>query len=116
MFSVEAFPYTISYYLTEAGGKPFKEWLDGLKDIAARQKVRIRLDRVRLGSLGKNRSVGEGVYEIKIDYGPGYRVYYGLDKKTVVLLLLGGDKSTQKKDITQARIYWEDHKRRKSNG
>jgi len=113
---VDAFPYTISYYLTAAGGKPFKEWLDGLKDVAARQKVRIRLDRVRLGNIGKNRSVGEGVYELKIDYGPGYRVYYGLDKKTVILLLLGGDKSSQKKDITQARMYWEHHKRRKNNG
>ena len=113
---VESFPYTIAYYLTQAGDKPFKEWLDGLKDIMARQKIRIRLDRVRLGNLGKNRSVGEGVYELKIDHGPGYRVYYGLDKKTVVLLLLGGDKSSQKKDITQARAYWDDHKRRKSNG
>jgi len=113
---VESFPCTLSYYLTEAGEKPFKEWLDGLKDIMARQKVRIRLDRIRLGNLGKNRSVGEGVYELKIDYGPGYRVYYGLDKKTVVLLLLGGDKASQKKDITQARMYWEDYKRRKSNG
>jgi putative addiction module killer protein len=113
---VENLPYTLSYYLTEAGDKPFKEWLDGLKDIMARQKVRIRLDRVRLGNLGKNRSVGEGVYELKIDYGPGYRVYYGLDKKTVVLLLLGGDKAFQRKDITQARTYWEDYKRRKRNG
>jgi putative addiction module killer protein len=114
--SVESFPYAISYYLTETGDKPFKEWLDGLKDIVARQKIRIRLDRVRLGNLGKNRSVGEGIYELKIEYGPGYRVYYGLDKKTVVLLLLGGDKSSQKKDIDQARTYWEDHKRRKRNG
>jgi putative addiction module killer protein len=68
------------------------------------------------GNLGKNRSVGEGVYELKIDYGPGYRVYYGLDKKTMVLLLLGGDKSSQTKDIVQARMHWEDHKRRKKNG
>jgi putative addiction module killer protein len=113
---VESFPYTLEYYLTEAGEKPFKEWLDGLKDIMARQKVRIRLDRVRLGNLGKNRPVGGGVFELKIDHGPGYRIYYGLDKKTVVLLLLGGDKSTQKKDITQVRRYWEDHKGRKKNG
>ena len=56
---MESFLYTIAYYLTEAGDKPFKEWLDGLKDIMARQKIRIRLDRVRLGNLGKNRSVGE---------------------------------------------------------
>lgn len=113
---MESFPYTLEYYLTETGKRPFKDWLEGLKDIVARQKVRIRLDRVRLGNLGKNRSVGEGVYELKIGYGPGYRVYYGLDKKTVVLLLLGGDKSSQRKDITHARTYWEDHKRRKTNG
>ena len=113
---MESFPYTISYYLTESGGKPFKEWLDGLKDVVARQKIRIRLDRARLGNLGKNRSVGEGVFELKIDYGPGYRVYFGLDKKTVVLLLLGGDKATQKKDISQAKNFWEDYNRRSSNG
>lgn len=113
---METYPSTIEYYLAESGGKPFKEWLDGLKDITARQKVRIRLDRVRLGNLGKNRSIGEGAYELKIDYGPGYRVYYGLDKKTVVLLLLGGDKSSQKKDIAQARRYWTASKRRNYHG
>jgi putative addiction module killer protein len=86
-----------------------------LKDIVARQKVRIRLDNVRLGNLGKNRSAGEGVYELKIHYGPGYRVYYGLAKKTVVLLLLGGDKSSQKKDIAHARVHWQDYKRRSSD-
>jgi putative addiction module killer protein len=112
---VETFPYTIAYYLTESGGKSFKDCLDGLKDITARQKIRVRLDRVRLGNLGKNRSVGKGVYELKIDYGPGYRVYFELDKKTVVLLLLGGDKSSQKKDIAQARMYWVDYRRRNRN-
>jgi len=114
--TVETFPYTIAYYLTEKEDKPFKEWLDALKDITARQKVRIRLDRVRLGNLAKNRSVGNGVYELKIDYGPGYRVYHGIDKKTIVLLLLGGDKSSQKKDIAQASKYWEDYRRRCGNG
>ncbi len=113
---MESFPYTLEYYLTEVGEKPFKEWLDGLKDIIAARRSVSGLTGVRLGTLGKNRSVEEGVYELKIDYGPGYRVYYGLDKKTVVLLLLGGDKSSQRKDITQARTYWEDHKRRKKNG
>jgi putative addiction module killer protein len=78
--------------------------------------VRIRLDRVRLGSLGKNRSVGEGVFELKIDYGPGYRVYYGIEKRTVILLLLGGDKSSQKGDIVLAREYWKDCKRRMKHG
>lgn len=108
---METYPYTIEYYLTATNKKPFKEWLDGL-DINTRAKIRIRLDRVRLGNLGKNRHVGEGVYELKIDYGPGYRAYYALNGKTVVLLLIGGDKSTQKKDILQAKAYWEDHKER----
>ena len=108
---METYPYTIEYYLTVTNKKPFKEWMDGLDDVT-RAKIRIRLDRVRLGNLGKNRNVGEGGYELKIDYGPGYRVYYALNGKTVVLLLLGGDKSTQKKDILQAKAYWEDHKER----
>jgi putative addiction module killer protein len=108
---METFPCSIEYYLTATNKKPFKEWLDSL-DIGARAKIRVRLDRVRLGNLGKNRSVGEGVYELKVDYGPGYRVYYALNGKTVVLLLLGGDKSTQKKDISQAKAYWQDYKER----
>lgn len=112
---METYPYTIAYYLTEANKKPFKEWMDGLKDITARQKIRIRLDRVRLGNLGNNRAVGDGVFELKIDYGPGYRVYYALEGKVVVLLLVGGDKSTQGKDIEQAKRYWTNHKRRCKN-
>src|SRR3989337_4208374 len=108
---METYPYTIEYYLTVTNKKPFKEWMDGL-DINTRAKIRIRLDRVRLGNLGKNRHVGEGVHELKIDHGPGYRVYYALNGKTVVLLLLGGDKSTQEKDILQAKTYWEDYKGR----
>lgn len=114
--TVQAFPYSVEYYLTPDGRKPFKEWLDGLRDRTVRQKVRIRLDRVRLGSLGRNRSVGEGVYELKIDYGPGYRVYYGFEGKTIILLLLGGDKSSQGKDIVRAQSYWNDHKRRRKDG
>lgn len=112
---MESFPYTLIYYLTEAGGKPFNEWLNGLQDITARQKIRIRLDRVRLGNLGKNRSLGEGVHELKIDYGPGYRVYYAIEKKTVILLLMGGDKSSQDKDIALVQKYWQDHKRRRED-
>lgn len=116
LIAVQVFPYSIEYCLKPDGRKPFKEWLDDLHDITARQKIRIRLDRVRLGNLGRNRSVGEGVYELKIDYGPGYRVYFGLDGKTVVLLLLGGDKPSQRKDIAQARSYWNDHKGRRKDG
>jgi putative addiction module killer protein len=63
------------------------------------------LDRARLGNLGDNRSVGEGVHEFRIAYGPGYRVYFGLEGNRLILLLLGGDKSTQQKDIARAKEY-----------
>jgi len=112
---METLPYTIEYYLTEKGEKPFRNWLDGLKDITARNKIRIRLDRVRLGNLGNNRSVGEGVFELKVECGPGYRLYYAIEKKTIVILLLGGEKSSQSRDITLAKMFWQDHKRRKKN-
>lgn len=110
---MEIYPYIIDYYLTEKGEKPFKKWLDGLKDISARNTIRIRLDRVRLGNFGDNHPVGKGVSELKIDHGPGYRVYYAIERKAVVLLLIGGDKSSQRKDIEKAQEYWLDHKRRK---
>ncbi len=110
---METFPYDIEYYRTENGWKPFKEWLDSLRDRKARAKVRVRLDRARLGNLGDRRPVGNGVWEMRIDFGPGYRVYFGLEGKRLVLLLLGGEKSTQEKDIESATGYWRDHQERK---
>lgn len=109
---MQTYPYEIEYYVTTVGKKPFKEWLEGLRDIAGRARIRIRLDRVRLGNLGDNRSVGEGVRELRIDYGPGYRIYFALDGHRVILLLLGGDKSSQEKDIAKAREYWLEYQRR----
>ncbi len=105
-------PFTLEYYITEAGKIPFKEWLESLKDVHARAKIRVALDRLRLGNFGHARSIGEGVYELKIDYGPGYRVYYAFTGKTVVLLLYGGDKASQNKDIVRAKDYWKAFKRR----
>ncbi len=105
--------YDVKYYETENGEKPFQKWLDGLKDTASRAKVHIRIDRARLGNFGDTRAVGEGVHELKINYGPGYRIYYAIDGKQLLLLLLGGDKSNQSKDINQAKAYWKDQKRRK---
>lgn len=105
--------YEITYYRTENGEKPAKEWLNGLRDTVARTKVHIRLDRAKLGNFGDTRSLGDGVNEIKINFGPGYRIYYAIDGKNIILLLLGGDKSTQAKDITRSKEFWKDHKRRK---
>ena len=112
---MQPFPFELDYYVTTEGERPFKEWLDGLPDIRARAKIRVRLDRVRLGNLGDNEPVGDGVRELKIDYGPGYRVYFANQGKRIILLLSGGDKGSQKKDIAKAREFLVDYKRREKH-
>lgn len=109
---MEATERDIEIYTTEDGKAPFTEWINSVRDIRAQAKILVRLDRVRLGNFGDYDSVGEGVEELRINYGPGYRVYFGQIGSKVVLLLCGGDKSTQKQDIRQARIYWKDYRRR----
>ena len=113
---MQTYPYEIDYYMTADGRTPFREWLETLRDVQGRAKVRVRLDRARLGNLGDNRAVGEGVHELRIDFGPGYRVYFGLEGNRLVLLLLGGDKSSQAKDIARAKEFWKDHQRRIDHG
>lgn len=81
----------------------FDAWLRGLKDLRARAKVQARLDRLALGNPGDVRPVGQGVSEIRVDQGPGYRVYYVRHRSTVILLLCGGDKRTQSRDIKLAQ-------------
>ena len=112
---MQSFPFELEYYVSAAGKIPFKEWLEGLRDISARARIRVRLDRVRLGNWGQNRTVGDGIHELKIDYGPGYRIYFAQEGTRIILLLVGGDKSTQKKDIELAKEYFNEHKRRKRN-
>ena len=109
---MEATPKELHIYVTEEGREPFSEWLASLRDVKARAKIRVRLDRVSLGNLGDCHGVGEGVQELRIDYGPGFRVYFGLEGQTIVLLLCGGDKSTQTKDIETAKRYWNEYRRR----
>lgn len=106
---MSAQPREIKRYITSDGKVPFAEWFDSLRDINAQIKIDTRLRRVSVGNLGDYRSVGEGLFELRIDYGPGYRVYFGQIGLTIVLLLLGGDKSTQNKDIRKAKEYWQDY-------
>lgn len=80
----------------------FAKWIDGLHDIRARARILVRIERLASGNPGDVKSVGEGVSELRIDYGPGYRVYYKKQGQKVVILLAGGDKSTQAKDIKTA--------------
>jgi putative addiction module killer protein len=113
---MQSFPFELEHYVTIKGKKPFKDWLDGLKDVSARAKIRVRLDRVRLGNMGDARSVGEGVSELKVDYGPGYRIYFSREGDRIVLLLLGGVKARQAKDIIKAKEFYIEHKRRQTHG
>jgi len=109
---MEDFSYIVEEYVTPAGKIPFREWLHSLRDIRARAKIRVRLNRIRLGNFGDARPVGDGVYELRINYGPGYRVYYARTGRYVILLLCGGNKSSQKRDIAKAKAYFADYKQR----
>jgi putative addiction module killer protein len=84
---------------------PFTQWLRELKDIQARARIRTRLDRLSLGNFGDHRALDGGVFELKIDWGPGYRLYCAKTGKTIILLLCGGDKKSQTQDIKQAKAF-----------
>jgi len=94
----------------DANGKvPFDHWLRRLKDSRAKARILVRIDRLRLGNEGDWKSVGDGVRELRVPEGPGYRVYYARDGSELVLLLCGGDKSSQDGDIGKAKKYWRDY-------
>ncbi len=107
---MEAQPREIRRYATSDGQIPFDEWYNSLRDRKTQAKIKLRLERVALGNLGDHRSVGEGVCELRINYGSGYRVYFGQIGSTLVILLCGGDKSSQQNDIRKAIQYWIDYR------
>ncbi len=107
-------PQEIVLYISQDGSCPFTTWLNDLRDRQARAKIRKRLDRIELGNLGDVKPVGEGVMELRIHYGPGYRVYFSQAGSRIVLLLCGGDKKTQEKDILRAKQYWTDFQARQN--
>ncbi len=104
----------VRIYVDERGREPFTLWYDSLKDQPTALRIRKRVRQMALGNFGDHKSVGAGVYELRFFFGKGYRVYYAKDGEVVVILLTGGDKSTQKKDIEQAKTYWKDYKERQS--
>lgn len=104
--------HTVLNYILPTGRQPVEEWLAGLKDVRGRAKIRARINRFRAGNPGKYRTVGPGVMELKIDFGPGYRLYYAKVGDKIILLLCGGDKSSQSADIKTAGEYLSDYKRR----
>ena len=99
----------VRQYQTVDGRSPFGAWLDRLCDGQARARIAGRIDRMQAGLRGDWKAVGWGVFELRIAHGPGYRVYCGQDGKTLLLLLCGGDKRTQKRDIEVAHGYWQEY-------
>jgi len=102
----------LRYYLGSDGECPFEDWFSGL-DAAAAAKVSVALARVEQGNLSSVKGVGEGVLECRLDWGPGYRVYFGRDGDVLVILLMGGTKRRQQRDIETAKALWADYKRRR---
>jgi putative addiction module killer protein len=102
----------IRYYVAAGGVQPFAAWFAEL-DPVARAKVARSIARLEQGNLSNAKSVGEGVLEYRIDFGPGYRVYFGRDGETLVILLTGGTKKRQQHDIDTARAFWRDYKQGK---
>ena len=99
---------TVREYVTAEGKSPFRAWLARL-DTRVRARLQARVLRFEAGNVGDHRSVGEGVWEARCDFGPGYRIYFAKPGKTIVLLLLGGDKTSQRADIGRAQEYWADY-------
>ncbi|MDP3995087.1 MAG: type II toxin-antitoxin system RelE/ParE family toxin [bacterium] len=109
----EALPFEVRNYVTPSGNKPFQEWVKSIRDIRARTAIRERVYRLQRGILGDCKAIGQGIYESRIHFGPGYRLYIGRDAAVIVILLCGGDKRTQKRDIERAKTFWEDYNQRK---
>lgn len=104
----------IELYETANGKCPFEIWIKELKEIHTRAKILTRLDRLKLGNFGDCKMIEEGVSELRIHYGPGIRIYYGRIGNKLILLLCGGDKSSQDKDISKAKEYLKDYNSREA--
>jgi putative addiction module killer protein len=98
--------YDIQTYRTDDDVEPYVAWLGALPDRQAKARIVVRVNRMAGGNLGDVKPVGDGVWEARIDYGPGYRLYYAQAGRRFILLLIGGDKRTQQSDIAKAHGYW----------
>lgn len=99
-------PRRLEFYRTQNGREPFIS----IRDTKTRTRIQARLEYLEIGNFGDYRSVGEGVFELRLQFGSGYRIYFGEVDDTVVLLLCGGDKSLQTRDIRRAKTYWRTYK------
>jgi len=108
---VEPVPREVRLYADAKGRCPFEVWLNGLRDLKVRAIIRERIARLMLGNFGDAKAIGEGVFEMRVTFGPGYRIYCAQDGKRIVVLLCGGRKRSQAKDIIRAGSFWNEYKR-----
>ena len=108
-------PFEVLDYLSDDGKDPYMQWLAELTDRQARARILVRVQRMAAGNFGDCKPIQEGVWELRIDWGPGYRVYYAQAGKRLILLLVGGDKRKQQADITAALAYWNDWQHRRKS-
>lgn len=113
VFKRKFLPMEVRHYLTATGRDLFQDWLDRLRDLRARVAIQRRVDRLTQGNLGDHRFCREGVWELRLDVGVDYRVYYVPAGQTLILLPCGGDKRTQDADIARAVTCWQDYQRRR---
>ena len=102
-------PKTVLLYEDKHGKTPYAEWFTSLKDVSGKKRIGARIRRLEAGLYGDCEPVGEGVNELRMFFGPGYRVYFGEEGDNIVILVCGGDKSTQKQDIKTAQGYWKEY-------
>jgi putative addiction module killer protein len=102
--------YRIQYYTAPNGVEPVKDWIDGLRDKNAQARIISRIDRLGSGLFGDCEPISNGVHELRIHIGKGYRVYFGNEGENIILLLEGGNKKTQKRDIKSALDNWDEYK------
>jgi putative addiction module killer protein len=102
-------PKQIIFYADTDGNEPFQVWLEALRDTQGRRRIIKRLFRVQQGNYGDVEPVGEGVSELRLFFGPGYRVYFGEDSGNIVIILCGGDKDSQDRDIENEAAYWQEY-------
>jgi len=108
---LEVTPLEVEVYSTNEGKQPFTEWLNSLKDKKGADKILLRIRRIQTGNLGDHKSIADGVFELRIDSGPGYRIFFGKVENRIILLLCGGNKNSQDNDIQRALQYWADYRR-----
>ena len=102
-------PKLVFVYADRNGNEPYVQWLESLKDEKTKERIRVRVRRLESGLYGDCQSVGDGVFELRLFFGAGYRIYFGEEDGNIVILLCGGDKGSQKRDIKTAKAYWKEH-------